>query len=169
MAATAKMATRALRATPLASTMRPAARRVAVPRQAFQRQARRGYASEAPKPSGGSNTALIGAVLLERLAAAESVVAKAGKGNSSDTTDQGGVAAARGLGSLTGVATASLALEGLARDGDTAGSRPHGRGQGSGAEGASGHLSGSSHCVYRCCVELRLLKERNGYQERESG
>ena len=68
MAATAKMATRALRATPLASTMRPAARRVAVPRQAFQRQARRGYASEAPKPSGGSNTALIGGIAAVALA-----------------------------------------------------------------------------------------------------
>lgn len=68
MAATAKMATRALRATPLASSMRPAARRVAVPRQAFQRQARRGYASEAPKPSGGSNTALIGGIAAVALA-----------------------------------------------------------------------------------------------------
>ena len=68
MAATAKMATRALRATPLASSMRPAARRVAIPRQAFQRQARRGYASEAPKPSGGSNTALIGGIAAIALA-----------------------------------------------------------------------------------------------------
>jgi cytochrome c peroxidase len=70
MAATAKMATRALRATPLASTIRPAARRVAVPRQAFQRQARRGYASEAPKPSGGSNTLLIGGIAAIALAGA---------------------------------------------------------------------------------------------------
>lgn len=68
MAATAKMATRALRATPITSTIRLAARRVAVPRQAFQRQARRGYASEAPKPSGGNNTALIGGIAAVALA-----------------------------------------------------------------------------------------------------
>lgn len=114
----------------------------------------------AGREGGRALLALGGAALLEGLSvAAESVVAETSEGDGGETTDQSGVAATRGLGSLAGVATASLALEGLAGDGDAAGGGPDGGGHGSGAQSAGGHLSGSSHCV--CCVEWR--RKGNGY------
>jgi hypothetical protein len=67
---------------------------------------------------GGALLALGGAALLERFGcAAGSVVAETSQSDGGDTADQSGVAAARGLGSLAGVATASLMEEarGVAR------------------------------------------------------
>ena len=79
----------------------------------------------AGRECGGALLALGGAALLERFgSAAGSVVTETSKGDSSDAADQSGVAAARGLGSLAGVATAGLALEGLAGNGNAAGGGP---------------------------------------------
>jgi len=70
MAAASRTASRALRTAQMTSIFRTATRRVAVPRQTFQRQARRGYADEAPRPSAGgsSNTALYAGLAAAALA-----------------------------------------------------------------------------------------------------
>jgi hypothetical protein len=70
MATVSRNIVRALRSTPATSTFRPAARHAALPRQAFQRQARRGYAGEAPKSSGSNSTAIIGGLAVVALAGA---------------------------------------------------------------------------------------------------
>ena len=70
MAAASRTASRALRTAQTTSTFRTATRRVAVPRQVFQRQTRRGYADEAPRPSasGSSNTSLYAGLAVAALA-----------------------------------------------------------------------------------------------------
>lgn len=70
MAAASRTASRALRTAQTTSTFRTATRRVAVPRQTFQRQARRGYADEVPRPSAGgsSNTTLYAGLAAAALA-----------------------------------------------------------------------------------------------------
>ena len=71
MAAASRTASRCLRTAQTSSTFRTATRRVAVPRQAFQRQTRRGYADEAPRSaasSSSSNTALYAGLAAAALA-----------------------------------------------------------------------------------------------------
>lgn len=60
MATASRTFTRALRSTPTTSALKSAPRRFAAQGPKFQ--ARRGYSSEAPKPSGGSNTLLYGGI-----------------------------------------------------------------------------------------------------------
>lgn len=65
MASASRAFTRALRSSPATSIIRnTTCRRVAAPRQAFQRQSRRGYASEGSQSGGGSSNTLIGGVVV---------------------------------------------------------------------------------------------------------
>ncbi|KAJ9619596.1 heme peroxidase [Taxawa tesnikishii (nom. ined.)] len=66
MASVAKTFTRALRSTPATSSLKTASRRVAVPRNAFRQQSRRGYADAAGPKS--NNTALYGGIAAAALA-----------------------------------------------------------------------------------------------------
>jgi len=97
MASATRTLTRALRSTPATSALRtPATRRFAAHGRKIP--ARRGYASEAPRPSGGSNSILLyGGVAAVVLAGAgyyafgsSTSVAQAAKA-SSDNKQQGGV------------------------------------------------------------------------------